>query len=589
MDQTTNKLLGGAAGAGGGLLDNMAPDLGTGDIPLFYRVNSSASRTNKICFNDTGTIAILLHDQRFVKYSLSTPWDLNTRTQVQDVARWYHAIDSNNYFIGNFYSAVFKPDGTKCFVATSTYSGGWRYGVTEVALSTAWDLSTWSVTYTFDSTAYSQINDHVKGLDVSEDGTKLHLCTDDHVKEWTLSTAWDLSTQSYSKATNFQPQGLAQLADISWQKPNGNKFYLCNQGYKTNAEIYEFYTPTPFDFSAYTSSFKHPPNTNVNPYNLNEFPNSVTVARNGSKIFYSTEGSGSYSEIVAWLNLSTNYDITSASWSHPSNCLFYELPYLWVGDQVWRTPFLFNGNGTSVMYSMRDIANSGRRKFAVFGLPTPYDLSSWSGAGLTLVDVHNGIVADNGYSQYDFSNIGMCWSHDGSKLILGAKYYSSNFRICTVDVSTPYNIATAQSNTFTASSNITTPTETNIIQINGDGTRIFLTYYSTTHEYSMSPAYDLSSLTYIGTTNVYTYPWCFNSDGTKVIISDYGSKIHEYDLDAPYDITNTTIDRYNPDGESPDPLWYTMGNPHCMVLSPNEDKLFISSNAGGLGIATFSL
>lgn len=594
---TTTRLLAGAAGSGGGLLDNMAPDIGTGsDTPLFIRDSNSSTYQLSISFNSTGTIAVACGNSKFKKFSLSTAWDLSTATETQSVNKWLDYSPQNATWLGNIYSVVFKSDGTKCWIATAAYDpnyngGNWKYGITEVLLSTAWDLSTWSLNHTVYQANFSQIYASMNGIAVAEDGSKLYFTQGTTLHELSLPTAFDLSSAVYSTSTGFA-NTVNTLGGIAWSS-NGNKLYVVDQGYKSTAAIYEYPVNTPWAVSTTNTSgvTAYPVNQYQNIYNLNEFPNSVTVAGNGLKIYYTTNGSGSYSEVVGSISLSTANDISSASVSHPSNCIFYETQRYWIGDQVWRSPMLFNDTGTQIMLVGRDQVTS-RKVFFLFNLNTAWDLSSWNSAAPTIYDSIN-ITSDIGYINYDFAILGMCWSHDGTKLIISTPYYGSNPRIATVDVSTPYDITTQQSNTFTAASTFndgTGPTTTTQIAINGDGTKIWLDYYGTVHEYSLTTAYDYSTMTHQGTVSgIFTYPWCFNSDGTQLLINNYSEYINSYDLPAPYDLMNATIDRFNPSSQSPDPLWETMGTPRSMHLSTDESKLFISSNIGGLGIATFNL
>ena len=89
------------------------------------------------------------------------------------------------------------------------------------ALSTAWDLSTMSYSnVSFDISSYET---GVRGLTFSADGTKMFTVGPAYVRYWTLSTAWDISTASYSGNYDSSGQGTTHKG-IAF-KDDGTKMY----------------------------------------------------------------------------------------------------------------------------------------------------------------------------------------------------------------------------------------------------------------------------------------------------------------------------------------------------------------------------
>ena len=86
----------------------------------------------------------------------------------------------------------FKDDGTKMYTTGQT-----GQGVDEFNLSTAWDVTTASHSYFFSTSSQDSLP---RDLFFKPDGTKMWIIgdTNDRIYEYTLSTAWDLSTASYS-------------------------------------------------------------------------------------------------------------------------------------------------------------------------------------------------------------------------------------------------------------------------------------------------------------------------------------------------------------------------------------------------------
>jgi len=104
----------------------------------------------------------------------------------------------------------FKPDGTKMFVL------GWRSGgsladILEFSLSTAWDISTISYTAKISSVT----SDYGRAITFKRDGSAFFFYDNSqNMRKYTLSTAWDISTASldssastpFSTYTSGQPR-----------------------------------------------------------------------------------------------------------------------------------------------------------------------------------------------------------------------------------------------------------------------------------------------------------------------------------------------------------------------------------------------
>ena len=103
--------------------------------------------------------------------------------------------DYGGFYIGNQEitptGVHFKSDGTKMYAVGVTTDTVYEYN-----LSTAWIISTASYVQSF-SVAGQEINP--QGLFFKDDGTKMYVIgsTGDDVNEYTLSSAWDISTASY--------------------------------------------------------------------------------------------------------------------------------------------------------------------------------------------------------------------------------------------------------------------------------------------------------------------------------------------------------------------------------------------------------
>jgi DNA-binding beta-propeller fold protein YncE len=135
----------------------------------------------------TGTTSDSVHE-----YDLSIAWDISTATflQSENIAA-QEALPQ---------ALRFKPDGTKMYIL-----GTQGDDVNEYDLSTAWDVSTASYVQNF-SIAGQETTP--SGLAFSSDGVEMYVVgtVSDSVQQYTLSTAWDVSTASHTRSFSVAGQ-----------------------------------------------------------------------------------------------------------------------------------------------------------------------------------------------------------------------------------------------------------------------------------------------------------------------------------------------------------------------------------------------
>ena len=190
---------------------------------------------------------------------------------------------------------AFSSDGTKFFVAG--YQGN---DVGEYSMSTAWDVSTASYVDAFSLS--SQTGQGVMGLDFNTDGTKMFVVSyaNDSIYEYHLSTGWDVSTASYDSAFDVSsqdtdPRGLAFSND-------GTKMFVTGDA---GNDISEYTLSTGFDIS--TASY-------VDSLDVSSYDTTVRdIAFNddGTKMFYHGQQNN---DVHLW-SLSTAFDISTATYN----------------------------------------------------------------------------------------------------------------------------------------------------------------------------------------------------------------------------------------------------------------------------------
>ena len=180
-----------------------------------------------ISFKSDGTKMYVVGsaNDKVYQYSLSTAWDLSTAS-----------YDSVSFSVATEETTpqalAFKSDGTKMYVVGVVQGKVFQY-----SLSTAWDLSTAS----YDSVSFSlaaQAEPTPPGLSFKSDGTKMYVVgsAEDKVFQYSLSTAWNLSTASYD-SVSFSVAGQDSAPTGLAFKSNGTRMYVVGNGSDT---IYQY-------------------------------------------------------------------------------------------------------------------------------------------------------------------------------------------------------------------------------------------------------------------------------------------------------------------------------------------------------------
>lgn len=233
---------------------------------------------------------------------------VNTQGTVSDIPETYYDIANASYDSVSFsvtsqenspQAFAFSADGTKMYVGGSQNNTVYQY-----TLSTAWDLSTAS--YASKSFSFSGQETGAQDIAFKTDGTKMFITgtSSDAVNEYALSTAWDVSSASFTVAFSVSSQ------DVSPQgvtfNPNGTQMYVT--GNVSNA-IFEYTLSTAWDVSSASYASK-----SLSVGTEEGEPRGVEFNSNGTKVFIT----GSANDSVFQYNLTTAYDISTGSYANVS-------------------------------------------------------------------------------------------------------------------------------------------------------------------------------------------------------------------------------------------------------------------------------
>ena len=201
-------------------------------------------------------------------------------------------------------SLRFKPDGTEVYTL-DWYPSSINPTIRQQSLSTAWDISTHGSVTTALSPAvtnFTQITD----LEFKPDGTQMWLVeSDGDLRMYNLSTAWDISTATYSNDT-ITLTGLTSLSvtSIIW-KSDGTSLYFVDQ---SSDRIYSYNFSTAWDItSSYTSQYSIELDLASTANESN--PRGIYFSPDGLKLYITGYGT----DDVFMYDLPTAWDITSFS------------------------------------------------------------------------------------------------------------------------------------------------------------------------------------------------------------------------------------------------------------------------------------
>jgi DNA-binding beta-propeller fold protein YncE len=184
---------------------NKSWDVSTAAFVKNFSVSVLEPNPYGLFFKSDGTKMYVVgqtHDTVY-EYALSTAWDIGTASSL-----------STNFSVAGQEpsptSLFFKDDGTRMYVLGQT-----GRAVNEYSLSTAWNVSTASYVRNFSVSAQDTIP---RGLYISPDGTRMYVVGDagNDVNQYSLSTAWNVSTSSYVRnfaISDVNPAGIFFKSD----------------------------------------------------------------------------------------------------------------------------------------------------------------------------------------------------------------------------------------------------------------------------------------------------------------------------------------------------------------------------------------
>ena len=467
----------------------------------------------------------MANDKAFkIKNGLSATRYLQTSGTVTDGSAGHSlvgAVYDNKSFdhssdAGIVLGMYMKSDGTKMYLSSSG-SGTYTDSIIEYDLSTAWDISTAS--YNANISVASQ-DTTPYGVYIADDSND----TDSYGKtmfvlgratgsvyQYTLSTAWDVSSATYaSKSFDFTTQVTLPATGFFF-KSDGSIMYVMESTASDNVNVYQYNLTTSWDVSSAVYS--------GNIYAINDgLSASLFFTSDGKEMYHNVYSNASGSQdIVRKHTLSTAWDISTASVSSETLDVSGQdtSPY-----SLW-----FKPDGSKLYVG--GISNDKVFQYSTTQDKQTLDLSTGNYFSYTLTDntkieLSNPPASGKAYAA-QIEVTGGAPGYD----ISSANYDSKSFSVGTQDAS-PIGLTVLD-----------------------DGTKFYVTGNSndTIFQYSMSTAHDISTASYdsksldVSGQDVSPKEISFNSDGTKMyLLGDVGNDINQYTLTTAYDISTASFD-----------------------------------------------
>jgi len=343
------------------------------------------------------------------------------------------------------------------------------------------------------------------GLAFSPDGTKMFVVDtsgDDEVDEYTLSTAFDVSTASFVDSFSVSEQD-TNPTDLAFSSDGAKMFVLGDDGDDVN----EYTLSTAFDVS--TASF-----VDSFPVAAQEIiPDGLAFSSDGTKMLV-VGGSG---EDVNEYTLSTAFDVSTASFvdSFPV-----------AAQDTNPTGVAFSSDGTKMF-----VLDFGASAVNEYTLISPFSLFP------TFVDSFS-------VAAQEIDPAGIAFSTDGTKMFV-LDFFGEAVNEYTL--STAFDVSTASFvDSFSVAAQETNPTD---VAFSSDGTKMFVVGFSgdDINEYTLSTAFDVSTASFVGSFSVAaqdTNPLglAFSSDGAKMfVVGNDGDDVYEYTLSTAFDVSTASF------------------------------------------------
>ena len=230
-----------------------------------YNVSSQASVPRSAILSTDGTkMYVLDYNGIIYQYSLSTAYDVSTAS--------YDSVSLNISGVeANAQNIIISPDGLNLYFVGFANDRLYQY-----TMSTAFDLSTASSASK--SLSFSSQDGIPYGVAFNNDGTKLFMVggINDYAYQYSLSTAYDVSTGSYDSISFDLTSQEGSPYDVAFNADGTSMFVVGSE----QDTVFEYTLSTGFDLS--TASYS---NNSFSVTSQDSSPQGLTFSSDGAKMY----------------------------------------------------------------------------------------------------------------------------------------------------------------------------------------------------------------------------------------------------------------------------------------------------------------
>lgn len=604
-------------------------------------VTSYNGYRNGLVFDSDGTNFITTYGtNRALSFSLDTSWDfetLNLKTPAQGGNYQFFTFTTETSQRGMWV----KPDGTRLYICGIATDAIQQYN-----LSTAWDLSTASL-----STTSSTIATQLYSMGLSSDGSYVWatyaISLGVELKIWPLSTAWEISSMGTPTSYSYIDRHITRNYNDEFTfkhafKPDGTRFYMLVEA-NTEANGPQTFFIGQFDFdtawdatSLNVDSIKKismPRNDIMTVSEGTATRGAMSFSNDGTRLFIFYNGLN-YHHVYAHYTLSTPWDITTLQ--KAQNVFFMDGQVISgvvrrIFDDTQSGYFDWSSDGKK-LYATGPASD----RFEYRDLTTAYDartMGDYSSQFNTYINVQGfrstqndteliGIASGAFHKLKSFSEIyagsstyfaepgvnlptlwldladattheGIKFIDNGNKVLFGPG--GGNF-IQWLPLTTAYDLSTIKRNSH-ALGNPVGGTQRYSMSFNGDGTKLYMQTADPREilEISLASPYDLGSYAttnklinlpgWSASTSSTTSGWCFGDSGTKAYFTETtGDKVWQLELTTAYEL-ETAIQRNDTDYLD---VSGQETNPDDIAFKSDGTVLYVLAEAGN-GVDVYNL
>jgi len=502
-----------------------------------------------LAFKPDGTKMFVVDqgDDFIYQYSLSTAFDISTAT--------YDSVSFNTATnAANPQSMAFNSDGTKMFVLSIN-----NQEIEEFTLGTAYSLS--SVTHV-DGFSVATQEATPTGMHFKPDGTKVFIIGEvgERVYEYALSTAFDISTASYTGQSNSvgskdnTPSGLTFNGD-------GTSFFVT--GEQTD-QVHEYSLTTPFSVVS-AGTFVRTLDSSSKDADMG----GLTFDTDGTRLFLIGRSSNSIHEYnTGVITVPSGYHAVHTTSSTDST--------------YW--------TDINSMTADEDAATG-----AIYYAVSTDDRTTWKIAKST--DGERNIVRNNS-GTWQFNSNGTYVSTTWTNGATNTELATLQEAMTGASVTTGFDFTSASydSVSFSVATQETIPTA---VEFNNDGTKMFVMGVNgdDVNEYTLSTAFDVSTATYSQNFSIAgqeTSPQGlrFNTDGTKMfVVGATGDDVNEYDLTTGFDVSTASYSQnfsVSSEDSAPKGIAFNTDGTKMFMIGTTTNNVYQYSLTTGFDLSTAS-